>query len=260
MLISFERAELGRTGLAVGRLGMGSSYGADARAVRLAFDSGVNYFYWGAVRRAGFGQGLRELSAQRSRFLLVLQSFSRVPQLVGWGVERGLRRLGFDHADVLLLGWWNGPVGSGILDAALMLRERGLVRHLGFSTHNRPLVPAAADPLDIAHVRYNAEHPGAENDVFPRLGPPELRPGVVAFTATSWGRLLARRRVPPSLAAPTAGDCYRFVLSNPAVDVCLTGPGNEAQLAEALAGWRRGPMDEDEIAWMRQVGKAVRGG
>jgi aryl-alcohol dehydrogenase-like predicted oxidoreductase len=38
------------------------------------------------------------------------------------------------------------------------------------------------------------------------------------------------------------------VLSNPAVDVCMTGPSNEAQAAEALRAIELGPMDDEELA------------
>ena len=56
---------------------------------------------------------------------------------------------------------------------------------------------------------------------------------------------------------PTATDCYRFVLSHPAVDVCLSGPADEKQLDRALGALRREPMTEEELAWMRRVGAAV---
>ena len=63
-------------------------------------------------------------------------------------------------------------------------------------------------------------------------------------------------KVPAGDAVPTAGDCYRFVLSNPAVDVCMTGPKNVEQFSAALDAWDRGPMMPDELAWIRRVGAA----
>ena len=51
----------------------------------------------------------------------------------------------------------------------------------------------------------------------------------------------------------------RFVLSNPNVDVCITGPKNMEQMTEALATLDRGPMSEEELAWMRKVGDYVHG-
>jgi predicted aldo/keto reductase-like oxidoreductase len=57
----------------------------------------------------------------------------------------------------------------------------------------------------------------------------------------------------------TAGDCYRFCLSNEAVDVTLTGPASQAQLDENLAAIAKGPLTNEEDAWMREFGKAVHG-
>jgi aryl-alcohol dehydrogenase-like predicted oxidoreductase len=256
---AWERATLGRTGIAVGRLGISASYGVPGRAVERAFERGVNYIYWGTFRRTTFGEGLRHLAPHRDRFVLVVQSYSRIAGLLGWSLERALRKLNFSYADVLLLGLWNHKVPGRIFDAARKLRERGLIRHIAVSTHQRPLVEhLAADPdINVVHVRYNAVHTGAEREVFPQLSAVKDRPGMVAFTATSWRQLLDPKRVPPGEKVPTATDCYRFVLSNPAVDVCMTGPATEQQAAEALKALDLGPMNEAELAWMRRVGAAI---
>jgi aryl-alcohol dehydrogenase-like predicted oxidoreductase len=252
---------LGRTNRAVGRMGLACSYGADDRCVAMAFERGINYYYWGALRRGSFGAGLRQLSHARERILVAVQSFSRVAGLVGWSLERALRKLEMDYTDVLLLGLWNKPVPPAILDAARRLRERGLVRHLAVSTHHRPLAPklAAHGDIDILYVRYNAIHRGAEREIFPLLEPRAARPGIVSFTATSWGQLLTPAKVPAGERVPTAADCYRFVLSNPAVDICLSGPKNAEQFQAALDALDRGPMDADELAWMARVGNAKYG-
>jgi aryl-alcohol dehydrogenase-like predicted oxidoreductase len=256
--MSFDRAILGRTGVEVCRLGLASSYGAPASSVEQAFDLGVNYFYWGSMRRKRFADGLRNLAARRGRFLLVLQSYSRVAALVAPSVERALRALGFDYTDVLLLGLWNGEVPGRILDACRKLRERGLVRRLAVSTHNRPLIPrlAPGSEFDIFHVRYNAVHRGAEHEVFPHL-PAENPPGLVSFTATSWRQLLGHRRIPSGEKVPTAADCYRFVLTQPSVNICMTGPADAAQFQQAMEALHCGPMSPDELAWMRRVGDAI---
>jgi aryl-alcohol dehydrogenase-like predicted oxidoreductase len=256
---TFDTAVLGSTGLRVGRLGVASSYGVPAQAVERAFEQGVNYFYWGSLRKAEFGEAIRHLAPQRDRFVLVLQSYSRIAKLAGWSIERALRELRLDHADILLLGLWNKPVSRRVLDAARKIRERGLVRYLAISSHNRKFLGelAAARAFDVIHFRYNAKHTGAEADIFPLL-PAQNRPGMVSYTATSWKQLMNADEVPKGERVPAAADCYRFVLSRPEVDVCLTGPANAAQMEEALTALRQGPMAEGELAWMRRVGAAIK--
>jgi aryl-alcohol dehydrogenase-like predicted oxidoreductase len=239
----------------VGPLGVAASYGVPAHAVERAFEQGVNYLYWGSIRKLGFGEAIRHLAPQRERLVIVLHSYTRIGQLMGWSVERALRALHLEYVDVLLLGFWNKPLPSRILDAARALRDRGRVRFLAVSSHNRTLVPelAADGGIEVLHFRYNAAHPGAEVDIFPKI-PAVGRPGMVSFTATSWGQLLNPGRAPAGERVPTAADCYRFVLTRPEVDVCLTGPSNAAQMEEALRTLRVGPMDQGELAWMRRVG------
>ena len=56
------RTTLGATGLRVSKLGLGSSFGAPTRAYHEAFERGVNYFYWGSIRRGLMGDAIREFA------------------------------------------------------------------------------------------------------------------------------------------------------------------------------------------------------
>ena len=127
------------------------------------------------------------------------------------------------------------------------------------SCHHRPtFAKYIADPVwGAIMVRYNAAHRGAEGEVFPHLAMPDP-PGVVAYTATRWGALLDPTLVPKGEPVPRASDCYRFALSRPEVDVVISGPSNGEELDEALAALDRGPMSDDELAWMRRVGDGVK--
>jgi aryl-alcohol dehydrogenase-like predicted oxidoreductase len=257
-MTDWKTTTLGKTGWKVGRLGLASSYGADERCVQMAVERGVNYLYWGSRRTAKFGEALRSLRSRRDEFRLVIQSYARVAALVPWSLERALKSLGMDHADILLLGMWNKNVAAAIFDQALRLRERGLIQAMAVSTHNRPLAPEIArnSDVDVLHVRYNAVHPGADRDIFPKLPAPEVRPGIVTFTATCWGDLMKPDKVPAGEKIPSAGDCYRFNLTNPAVDLCLTGPRSVSDLTAALEALDKGPMIPEEMDWMGRVGKA----
>lgn len=259
--MGFARRPLGRTGLTVGPLGLGSSFGIGGRDVEEAVDRGVNYLYWGSRRTAAFGDALRRLCrTRRDDIVLVVQTYMRFGLGARLSVERALRRLRTDHADVVLLGLWNGPLPRGVRAAAEKLREQGKARFVAVSVHERAAavrhLEGGGPDADVVHVRYNAAHRGAETEVFPHATAPAAeRPGIVAFTATRWGSLLAPRD--GFDRTPTAGDCYRFALTRPEVDVCLAGPRDRADLDAALAALEDGPLDESELAWMRAFGDDV---
>lgn len=265
-----DSATLGRTGLEVGRLGVGASYGVDAAPLERAFhEHGVNYFYWGSIRRRGMRDAIRSIAkTDRERLVVVLQSYDRTGALMRPFHERGLRALGIDRADVLLLGWHNSYPSRRVIDAALALKDAGLARFIAISGHERPLYARyaeeakrdpSASPFDILMFRYNAAHRGAESEIFPHLDDSPARPGVTCYTATRWGQLLDPKRMPPGERPMTSAECYRFVLSNPKVDLCMTGPKNAEQLDAALEALAAGPLDEDEMARIRRIGAHVHG-
>ena len=256
------RVALGRSDLQVSPLGVSGGMGVDAQSLRRALDRGVNYWYHGSLRRAGMTQAVRELVAagRRDELVIVLQSYARWGWHLERSVARGLRQIGIDHADVLLLGMYNKAPSERILERVDRMRDKGMFRHLAISGHERPaFVGYAADPrYRIVHIRYNAAHPGAEADVFPHVPAPS-RPGVVAYTATSWGQLLQSKRMPAGEMPLRARDCYRFVLSNPDFNVCMTGPKNAAQMDEALAALDAGPLSPEESKRIRRIGLHVSG-
>ncbi len=264
-MTAFEnRTTLGRSGLRVSKLGLGSSFKAPAAAYLEAFERGVNYFYWGSIRRGLMAEAIREIARQkREEITLVLQSYSRW----GWQLERSIEsaigKLGIDHGDVLLLGWHNSPPPRSVVDAALELKHKGRVRSIAISSHHRRFFPSLIDDESYAiwHVRYNAVHRGAEDDVFPSLAsrPEAERPGIVTYTTTSWGQLCDPAKTPPAEQTPTGTDCYRFAISNPFVDLCLAGPDNAEQMRQALEALELGPMNDEELGWMRRVGDYIYG-
>ncbi len=256
-----EKIKLGKTELRVGRLGLGAGYGAPAEAFEAAFDAGCNYFYWGALRNKKMTKAIRNIAAKGKRddLVLVVQDFRRSPKGLEKSLMRGLKKVGLDYADVLLLGWHNKPPKPKVLDAAERFQRQGLFRYLGLSSHKRPLFSELVkDPrYDLFHIRYNAANRGADEDVFPHL--PEERPGNVIFNATRRMSLTKSKKIPADEKRPTAGDCYRFVLSNPYVDVVITGPSKAQQLEENLAEVSKGPMTAEELEWMRRIGDYVYG-
>jgi aryl-alcohol dehydrogenase-like predicted oxidoreductase len=258
-----EKRVLGKTNLQVGRLGLASSYGAPAKAFEEAFEKGCNYFVWNTFIRGRSKEMLTALrniiqKGQRDKLVIAMHSYGHNALLNNIYLHRSLRALGTDHIDVMLLGYYSWRPSQFVLNGALKLKDKGYTRFIGVTGHNRPLFPKLdkENIFDVFHVRYNAVHRGAEQDVFPLLDPAN-RPGIVSFTATSWGQLLNTGKLAENEIPPTATDCYQFVLSNPVVDVVLTGPKTLEQMRENLAVLDRGPMDEAELARMHRVGDHI---
>jgi aryl-alcohol dehydrogenase-like predicted oxidoreductase len=252
--------EVRRFGRPIFRLGLSGTFGLDERGCREALER-IQYVFW-SPRMKGLTPALREaLARDRGRYIVAtgpLLGF--FPGALRKAVEGARQTLGTDVIDVLQL-FWLGRMSAftgAVQREMAALRGSGQVRWLCVSIHDRPRAGrlAADSILDALMIRYNAAHPGAEQDVFPHLA--ARRPAVISYTATAWRKLLAASKGWTG-RVPTAGDCYRFCLSSPHVDVVLTGPRTVGQLRENLAALERGPLTPEEDAWMRAVGRAVHG-
>jgi aryl-alcohol dehydrogenase-like predicted oxidoreductase len=250
---------LGRTGRIVFRLGLSGSYHPGEATLHAGLDAGMNYVLWYWWQK-DMARVLREVfPARREQIILA----TGVNNLGNWAVRRGLeaclRTLKTDYIDIFQI-FWVGTDGlkPQTLDLLRRYQEDGKIRHIAISTHNRCYAAELVRQgvLDVVMTRYNAAHRGAEEDLFPQL--PASNPGVVSYTATCWKELLQRPQGwPKDGPQPAAGDCYRFVLSNPNVDVGLTAPASRRELEENLAAVARGPLDPDEMAFMHGFGDAV---
>jgi aryl-alcohol dehydrogenase-like predicted oxidoreductase len=247
-------------GKRIHRLGLSASFGLPEAGIREALEQ-LQYVFLNSTAKALVAPVREAVARDRERYVIATgPMLGYFPGAYRKRVEQTLRQLSTDYLDVLQL-FWMGKMSaftSAVQEELVRLREEGKVRALGASIHDRPRAGRLAEDsiLDLLMIRYNAAHPGAEEDVFPHLA--RRRPAVVAYTATSWRKLLE----PPrgwAGAAATAGDCYRFCLTSPHVDVVLTGPRTVAELRENLAAVAKGPLEGAALERMRSLGKAVHG-
>ena len=243
------------------RLGLAGNYGIDGPGIEEALDGPTNYLFW-TPRMGKVTPALRRaLARDRDRYIVATG-----PTTAWWGsnlrrfTEKALKTLNTDHLDILQMNWvgvtssWK----SATVEAMVRLREEGKVRALSVSIHDRKKAGelAADSPLDALMIRYNAAHPGAEQDIFPHLA--QRNPAIIAYTATRWRKLLKRPKGWEG-EVPTAGHCYRFCLSNPHVSLVLHGPGNIQQFRDNLAALEQGALSQGEQTWMREFGSVVHG-
>ena len=156
------------------RLGLATNYGVDGEDLEWALEQGVNYIFWTPTAR----RVTKSLKAalKRDRESLVLASGPTIGYFGGSirrACERLLKKLGTDYLDVFQFFWLGRASAwtSSTIDALISLRESGMVRAIGASMHDRKRAGklAADSPLDMLMIRYNAAHPGAEQDIFPYL-------------------------------------------------------------------------------------------
>lgn len=263
MIGDFTHTLLGRTGLQVHRLGLSATYRPGREVVQRAIERGINYFFC-----YGFDTHLTGIiralpSSERQKLVVSTGAYNL---LVGHpnlrrSLEKRLRQLGTDYIDVFLfLGVNKGKqLTDHVREELVRFREEGKVRAIGLSCHDRKFAGQLSSEgwPDVVMIRYNAAHRGAEQDIFPHLD--AHHPGVVGYTATRWKYLLRRPKGwPPEDRIPTAGECYRFVLSNPNVHVCLNAPSNVKQFEANLAALDNGPLSPEEHAFMCRIGDAVK--
>ena len=259
---SFTNTILGRTGFSVFRLGMAATYWPGKKAVYKAIDEGVNYFFGFGIDWQLINVLRNVMKSNREKFVIATGAYNYLfgYQNIRRTLERRLRQFRTDYIDAFLfLGVTKEKeFPERAREEMIRLREEGKIHAIGMSCHDRKFAGklAAEGALDVFMLRYNAAHRGAEQDIFPHLA--QHNPGIVSYTATRWTYLLRRPKGwPKNGRIPTAGECYRFVLSNPNVHVTLTAPRNEKQLIENIAAIYQGPLSEEDMKFMKEFGDAV---
>ncbi len=266
--ISIPKTILGRTNLQVSRLGLGT-LGLSVEEYRAAFEVGVNYVL---TYHGSNGEPERTVSqatqGMRNRIIVADGTDDRTADGLRRVLERSLHTLNTDYIDLYHLFYirddadWAQVIGTGgALEGVRKAQAEGSIRFVAVSIHNRPLAGriAATGEIDVMMVRYNCAHPGAEQDVFPHAQAQSC--GVVAYNALKWRQLLQRPwGWPEDGKVPAASDCYRFVLSHPAVHLVLTGARTWAELEsdiQTLSPFH--PVSEKEESWLREFGKVAHG-
>ena len=256
----FSRREVPRLGRKLFRLGLSGTFDLDEAGCREALER-VQYVFW-SPRMKALTPALRDaLSRDRDRYVVSAGPLlGYFPGAVRRAAEEALRVLGVDQLDVFQL-YWLGRMSAytgAVREEMIRLREEGKVRVLGASIHDRPRAgKLAVDSIfDLLMIRYNAAHPGSGTRHLPASAASPSRDGRL------YRDVLAQAPSrPPRMGGdvPAAGNCYRFCLASPHVDIVLTGPRNVTELRENLAAVDKGPLSPEEMETMRAFGRAVHG-
>lgn len=295
---------LGKTGLDLPILGFGaSSLGQEFRPVRLeealasvrmALDLGINFidtspFYGRGMSEVLLGIALRDvprdsylLGTKLGRYSLTHFDFSA--RRVDESVHVSLHRLGTDHLDILLLHdveFVELPqIWEETIPAALALKEKGLVRAVGFSCYPmktfHKVLDHAEDQLDciLSYNQYTLQNTVLADSLLPRLREKNL--GVMNAGPFS-ARLLTNAPLPDWLKEPEevknaareaaklcqdegvdiAQLALQFSCAHEDIATCVAGSANPENVRK-WAEWLEKPIPEDLLAAVLRIFESVR--
>jgi hypothetical protein len=256
-----DRLPLGKSGLSVSPFCLGMVDEGSPETVLAAFDAGINFFFVSTDMHwplyASLREGLRLLLSRgggiRDDVVIVATSyvapavFLRAPFTELSDAIPNLERI-----DVCALGGCYRDDPPARRETIVAHRAQGFLgcRAIGASFHDRDLVAEACneEAFDVAFVRYNAAHPGAREDVFPRLrASSTLLFGFKSVGGWASPEELARvADLPAGLWLPKPSDHYRFALSQVGLDGLLCSPGTPAEVEALAKAMAKGPLDEEQ--------------
>ena len=245
-------------------LGLAAGPKQDARCVKRALEAGINYFFfYGPGNVAFIAELAKLLRRHRERIIIATGSGSRRPDGLRAGRQKLMRLLGIDAIDVFFIEYVHPGDDAqtmfgknGVLDELDRWKTSGAIRYVGATAHDRMLAQRLASDarVDVLMHRFNMAHRKAQQEVFPAAQ--KARTPVVAFTATRWGTLLEPNIHWPG-SPPTAADCYRYCLKQPAVQIVLTAPRTLAELEQNIKVLDSPSMSRRECTQWERFGDLV---
>jgi len=234
---SAERRPLGRTGIEVTSVGLGTwalggggwefAWGPqdDRRSgetIDRAIAAGINWIDTAPVYGTGhseevIGRTLKDRPSRPHVFTKVSlrwDSQRRVTHSlkadsIRAEVNESLRRLGVESLDLVQVHWPEPEVDLEEGWRALVgLKDRGLVRHIGASNFDVPQMERAATiaPVETLQPPYSLVHPGVEREILPYAQSHGI--GVIAYSPMGCG-LLTGTMTPERVAAMPPDDWRR---------------------------------------------------
>lgn len=275
-----EKRSLGRTGEMLSMIGFGGIVVKDAtpedasKIVKLAIDSGINYFdvapsYGDAEIKLG-----PALEPFRKNVFLACKTGERTKVKARSELEQSLKRLRTDHFDlyqfhaVTTLTDVDTILGAGgAMEAFLEARKEGKIRFIGFSAHSVEAAMALMDRFDfdtilfpINFATWNAGNFGPQ--VLARAQ--EKKMGILALKSMAkgpWPEGANRSKYPKCWYEPLTSQedirmGLRFTLSHP---VTAAVPPGEAELFKMALNVSDNlkPLNDEEVKAIKE--KAMKG-
>ena len=266
-----------RTGDKISIIGLGASSISQAgekegiETLKMAFDNGINYFdlaggdvecfpYYGEAF-----ENVRDKVMYQIHFGANYETGSygwttnleKIKKSIAWQLEQ-LRTDYIDYGFIHCIDEesdWNAYKKNGILDYIKELKEKGIVKHIGISSHTPELVHKALDTglIDMVmfsiNPAYDYEQGAYANgsvdermELYKRCEAEGV--GISVMKAFSSGQLLDARTSPFGKAL-TKIQCIKYALDKPGVLTVLPGIRGKKDLEEILQFNNAGDEEKD---------------
>ena len=237
-----EKVRLGRSELLVTKTAFGAlpiqriSKGAAAKLVRRAYESGINYFdtanmYTDSEEKLGLA-----LKDVREKVIISTKSGAADKKTAMAHIENSLRHLGyidlFQFHNPAQLPDINDP--DGAFAAALEMKERGYIRHIGITNHRHHIAKAAIESGNFETLQFPFCYLATDVDMELVKLCKEADMGFIAMKGLSGGLLT------------NAAVCYAFMQQHENV-VPIWGIQREEELEEWLALSETGVTMTEEL-------------
>jgi hypothetical protein len=242
----------------------------DWRTVPAAFEAGINFFFVSADMHwplyEGLRRGLADLLARgggvRDSLVVAAVSYVAQPEFCYIPFKEVIDSVpGLVRLDVTVAG--AAAAHDFPVRAAEYRRHADWgVRLFGATFHDRAFAAdtIAAGNVKIGFIRYNPFHRGAEEEVFPRIvgGVPAR-----VYNFNSMQKLsevqYAALKLPEGYWRPAPSEYYRYALVRPELDGILFAPQTPEELRDSLDGVARGPLTEEEHAYLGDLADLAKG-
>ncbi len=255
-----------RTGDKISIIGLGASSISQAEekegieTLKMAFDNGINYFDLAGGDAACFPYYGKAFENVRDKVMYQIHfganyetgsygwttNLEKVKKSIAWQLEQlktDYINYGFIHC-IDEESDWNAYQKNGILDYIKELKEKGIVKHIGISSHTPELVHKALDTglIDMVMFSINPAYDyeqgtyanGSVNErmeLYKRCEAEGV--GISVMKAFSSGQLLDERTSPFGKAL-TKMQCIQYALDKPGVLTVLPGIRGKEDLEEIL--------------------------
>ena len=260
---------LGKTGLTVPLLSMGTAEAASVDFIRQGYDAGIKLFFSATY----YGQGNNERLVGQALKGLPRESFVVGTAVFPAGLnprngtmpkdmkaeacmkaaEDSLKRFGLDRMDILLLPFAEKRefiIFDPILEAMTALKKQGKIRFAGIATHSGcdVALKAAADAkvYDVAMPAYNYKTANIEamNEALAYAAKSGL--GIVAMKTTAGGASDKNRTQPFNSNA-----ALKWVLQNPNISTIVSGMSSVEELRKNLEMIKDIKLTEQEQQYLK---------